>query len=428
MNYVKSGLHTGLMRDGVEVRPSSLRSCFRFNGKYIKETFYHPDGTPMEPTPANMKWATRTVAAIKVKISLGTFEIADYFPDSVHAEVAVPNTFGELADQWLKSKGTLTETTLYQYGQTVLFWKKLLGTNMPMTRMTYKVLATKIGAHAWPSAKSSNNALVSLRGIFAFEYFGKRANENPMIGIKNSKPIKKRPDPFTADERDLILADMAEHYDPRVTAYFTFAFFTGMRPEEIIALRWSDIDFHEETTRVRRVRTFKGSERDGSKTHAERDVDLVGKAMKAIRMMEPYTSANLDGDIFERPAFMPARVSNIKTGKSYNAGQAAPAGPWHDTRSQNDTYWKPTMARLGIRHRPPYTCRHTYATTALAAGVAPGYISTQMGHVNTKMLHEVYSKWIKGADKGVQRAALNAAMGGVSAPKNWGEKSRIRLA
>jgi hypothetical protein len=31
-----------------------------------------------------------------------------------------------------------------------------------------------------------------------------------------------------------------------------------------------------------------------------------------------------------------------------------------------------------------------------------------MGHVNTKMLHEAYSKWIKGADKGVQRAALKA--------------------
>jgi hypothetical protein len=50
-----------------------------------------------------------------------------------------------------------------------------------------------------------------------------------------------------------------------------------------------------------------------------------------------------------------------------------------------------------------------------------------MGHVNTKMLHEVYSKWIKGADKGAHRAALNAAMGGFSAPKIGGEKSRIRL-
>ena len=211
-------------------------------------------------------------------------------------------------------------------------------------------------------------------------------------------------------------------------AYFTFAFFTGMRPEEIIALRWSDIDFQDETARVRRARTFKGSERDGSKTHAERDVDLVGKAMEAIRMMEPYTSANLDADIFERPAFMPARIVNLKTGKSYNAGQPAPAGPWHDTASQNRTYWQPTMARLGIRHRPPYTCRHTYATTALAAGVARGYIASQMGHVNTKMLHEEYSKWIKGADKGVQRAALNAAMGGTSVLKNGGEKGRIRLA
>lgn len=27
------------------------------------------------------------------------------------------------------------------------------------------------------------------------------------------------------------------------TAYFEFAFFTGMRPDEILALRWNDVDF-----------------------------------------------------------------------------------------------------------------------------------------------------------------------------------------
>jgi len=107
-------------------------------------------------------------------------------------------------------------------------------------------------------------------------------------------------------------------------------------------------------------------------------------------------------------------------------GKPAPAGPWHDSRRQNQTYWTPTLSRLGIRHRPAYNCHHTYVTTALSAGVAPGYIASQLGHVNTKMLHEVYSRWIKGADKGMQRAAMEAAMDGISGAEIASKSSKIR--
>lgn len=44
-------------------------------------------------------------------------------------------------------------------------------------------------------------------------------------------------------------------------------FFTGLRPEEAIAVRWSDVDLRTETIRIQRVRTFKGSERKGTKTN-----------------------------------------------------------------------------------------------------------------------------------------------------------------
>ena len=82
---------------------------------------------------------------------------------------------------------------------------------------------------------------------------------------------------------------MAKHYDPRVVAYFTVAFYTGMRPEELIALRWEDIDWRHAIARVQRVRTSRGSERDGSKTHAERDVDLVPEVIAALKAMKPFT-------------------------------------------------------------------------------------------------------------------------------------------
>ena len=79
-----------------------------------------------------------------------------------------------------------------------------------------------------------------------------------------------------------------------------------MRPEEAIALRWQDIDSNSATVHVQRVRTFRGSEREGSKTHAERDVDLVPRALEALGAMKAFTFMKRDAqgrevDVFENP-------------------------------------------------------------------------------------------------------------------------------
>ncbi|WP_041715911.1 tyrosine-type recombinase/integrase [Alicycliphilus denitrificans] len=84
--------------------------------------------------------------------------------------------------------------------------------------------------------------------------------------------------------------------------------------------------------------------------------------------------------------------------------------PWHDERSQRDTFWRPALRVCGIRWRRAYQTRHTYATNALAAGVNPTYIARQMGHKNAKMLFTVYAKWIDGADRGREKAKMEAAL------------------
>ena len=42
------------------------------------------------------------------------------------------------------------------------------------------------------------------------------------------------------------------------------------------------------------------------------------------------------------------------------------------------------------------------------SGANPAWVARQMGHASTKMLYEVYSKWIDGADKGLERAKVEA--------------------
>jgi integrase len=135
----------------------------------------------------------------------------------------------------------------------------MFGADTQASTLTHRVVAARLGRHPWASAKPFNNYLIPLRGNFGFEYSGPRVLLDPMNNIGNRKLVKKLPDPLTASERDRILAEMTLRYDPRVAAYFTFALYTGMRPEEIITLRWGDIDCESATARVQRIRTYTGA-------------------------------------------------------------------------------------------------------------------------------------------------------------------------
>ena len=388
----------GRSGSGVEVRDSSIRIKFILNEETIRERVT-VNGKSLEPTPPNIKYAERLAAEIKRRIELGNFSFADFFPDSVRAthESHEATTFGKLADLWLESCGRLSDASRDQYGTAVRLWKRVFGENTLIRDITHKMLAGKIGAYPWSTAKTHNNYLIALRGIFDLEYPGPATINNPMNGIENMKVVRTLPDPMSISERDAILVDMKAQYDERVHAYFQWMFYTGMRPEEAIALRWSDIDWNRMTVRIQRVRTFKGSERDGSKTHAEREVDLLPQVVDALLTMKPYTfmqkieregDTDTAADIFQNPI----------TGKA-----------WHDERAQRDTYWRPTLKRLGIRWRTAYNTRHTFATVALMAAVPPAYIANQLGH-SVKMLLEKYARWIPENDDGSARAMLAAAM------------------
>lgn len=383
---------------GVEVRETSIRLSFTAGGRHHRETLTS-GGKPIMPTAANIKWAHRLIAQIRAEIRAGTFELARHFPDSPRAQQqpAEVRTFGMLATAWLATKGELTAASRGQYTNAAQVWKQLLGADTPLDRLTHEVIATKIGSHPWASPKLLNNYLIPLRGILGLHYRGPLAALDPMIGIENRRVVKRPPDPLTAEERDAILADLKKRHDVRIWAYFAAAFYTGMRPEELIALRWEDVDWRRQQLRVQRVRTFKGSERDGTKTHTVRDVDLVPQAIEALRAMRPFTELKRDEDGREVDVF-----ENPVTGR-----------PWHDERSQRDHYWKPSLKRLGIRARRAYCTRHTWCTVALMAGVNPAYIADQAGH-SMQMLLQVYARWIPGADGGSQKRLLAQAMTGIS--------------
>ena len=86
---------------------------------------------------------------------------------------------------------------------------------------------------------------------------------------------------------------------------------------------------------------------------------------------------------------------------------------WTDDGTPRDTYWVPTLKRLGIRYRSPYQTRHTYATIMLMSGVTPAYAAKQMGHSIEQFLR-TYSKWIDGGQNAVEMSKVEGLLSGAA--------------
>ncbi len=80
-----------------------------------------------------------------------------------------------------------------------------------------------------------------------------------------------------------------------------------------------------------------------------------------------------------------------------------------EERAFRRSYWEPTLRRLGMRYRPPYNTRHTYATMMLMAGMTPAFCAKQLGH-SVEMFLRTYAKWIDGRQNALEMNRLEAAL------------------
>lgn len=77
--------------------------------------------------------------------------------------------------------------------------------------------------------------------------------------------------------------------------------------------------------------------------------------------------------------------------------------------------WRPALDELGIRYRPPYNCRHTYATICLMSNMNPAFIAQQLGH-SVQMLLSTYARWLSSSSDWTELEKLQIGIKLVSAP------------
>jgi integrase len=162
---------------------------------------------------------------------------------------------------------------------------------------------------------------------------------------------------------------------------FAFALASGMRPEEYLALKWSDIDFEKHTATVQRTliwRTGGGWYFSEPKTARSRRTLPLPESLfiklKTHKRQQAEAILKL-GQAYERNNF----VFATDEGKPIRYGNLT------------KRYFHKILEKSDLKGFRLYDLRHTTATLLLSEGINPKIVSERLGHASIVLTLDTYS-------------------------------------
>ncbi len=371
---------------GIETRAGKsgerLRITFTWQGQRRRETLNIP------VTAANIKYAVTLRASIQNAIERQTFDYATFFPESAQvkkiAKAAKDRyTVDNLVDAYIgmaRRSNTLSPSTLASYER----WNKSRIHNQWGERFADEIQTTEL--RAWIAdlvgemdVKSVRNCVGFLSAVLNRAAADSAITSNPLAPIKLKSVLPKQKkaegddvDPFNDDE---IAAILKACRTVEERALWQFAFASGLRTGELIALKWGNIDAIWGVIRVKDnvVSANTGTVEKDTKTGNERDIPILPAAKEALDAMRPMS--RVEGEyIFIHP------VTRRR---------------WMDDQQMRKGSWIPTLLRAGVRYRYPYQTRHTFASRLLMAGEQEQLVASLLGHGTVEMVRRCYGRYIK---------------------------------
>jgi len=359
---------------------TSIEISFMYRGVRCRER------VPLKPTAANLKRAEQHRAAILHAIANGVFDYRASFPESKIAarfEEATETpgdkmTVGDYLDKWLDRQKLERKASTYE-----TYRKMVIGKLDPwFGKLTLNEFRRKHMRDKLASYPAGNKTLGNIQSVLRSALDAAVEDElievNPLAGYTYRKKrdvvvAEDEIDPFDRDEQAAILAAL----EGQGRNLVQFAFWTGLRTSELVALDWTDVDFLRGVVRVSRAQTQHSDGPEAPKTDAgRREVKLLQPALDALMAQKAHTY--LAGvEVFQNPQTL-AR--------------------WTGDQPIRKTLWTWALKRAGVRYRYPYQTRHTYASMMLSSGEHPMWVAQQMGHADWSMIIRRYGRWMPDAD------------------------------
>ncbi|EEZ0236233.1 DUF3596 domain-containing protein, partial [Escherichia coli] len=238
---------------GVENHGGKLRIWFVYKGVRVRENLGVPD------TAKNRRIAGELRASVCYAIKTGAFDYAKQFPASHNlekfGEARQDLTIKELAEKFLALKETeVAKTSLNTYRAVIKNILSIIGEkNLASSINKEKLLAVRkelltgyqipksnyIVTQPGRSAVTVNNYMTNLYAVFQFGVDNGYLADNPFKGISPLKESRTIPDPLSREEF-IRLIDACRNQQAK--NLWCVSVYTGIRPGELCALGWEDID------------------------------------------------------------------------------------------------------------------------------------------------------------------------------------------
>lgn len=358
--------------------------------------------TSLNDTKLNRSRLEGVLRKIEAQIRLDRFVYSDIFPDSKRYEdfkkydeqiklvkdsepepseqllLDIP-TFSQFADEWLAENKVQWKVS-HSKNVFMIFERYLIPSfgTYAMDQITRPQIIKYRASIIEPKRKTKhskklsndwiNHVMTPLRGILneaalRFDF------PTPFINIKPLKIDKTAIEPFSLAEVQLFLSRVREDFRD----YYTVRFFTAMRTAEIDGLKWQFVNL-------------------------DRNEILIQETLVDGNVETPKTSASYRSIQLSQPVVEALKRQRKVTGNKTYVFCNASGNPL-DHRNVTKRVWYPALDEMHLKRRRPYQTRHTCATLWLAAGENPEWIAKQMGHSTTKMLFEVYSRYVPNATR-----------------------------
>lgn len=292
------------------------------------------------------------------------------------------STLGMLFDHLHEQRtGTVARSTSDRDRYRLQLWRDELGEETLLTALTEKGITAalaRIGKRTSPP--TANPALGVLK-----TYLNWAANLNLLTdqSHRNVKPLKEPANArhhrawWTAAEVEFALIHAAkDSHQPTATLLVACGCYLGLRPEEIIMLRWEDLSLD--------------------------DTDPKTGVARPVCHVTPHDGWQpKDGEARDIPICTPLLAIFIKHRQA--KGYLLQAEPGRPGRPRGGKGWiyrydpKACWARImkavvaaGGRRITMYGMRHSFASNFLIAGVSDVKVSRWLGHADTRMVHRHY--------------------------------------
>ncbi|HHA1386678.1 site-specific integrase [Enterobacter kobei] len=389
---------------GVELHNGKIRITFTYRGIRCREVL-----RGWVVNSSNIKKAGNLRAVIVSEIQFGQFDYAARFPESKalkkFSSTKRIGTFNDLCEFFIDTKALeVSEATLHSIVSVVNTLKRVVGENTRLVDIQHadvlnyrkELLTGEVVNPSMPNRSKKGRAPSTVNKQMAvLSEMLKLANRSQFIlhapyeGVSRLKLSKADPDPLLLHEYHALIALLPRKW----VLIIIVSVHTGMRPGEVCALAWEDIDLKKGEIHVSRNLTNKGLFVPPKTDAGIRTITLLKPALDALKEQYEITGTSPRQQIiFHHRELGKTETQNLRF--VFSPERCTSGKNRYFSKNSISYGWNRGTKLSGIRERNPYQSRHTYACWTLMAGANPSFIASQMGHEDARMVYEVYSKWI----------------------------------